>query len=97
MKKLQILKIIIGIIFILSIYAILELNIDLESGINVYHMKGENFNVSYNYGTIKVSPELNDNLVAFSFISFVGIMCFIFFVIGGGLELFKEIKEQKLK
>lgn len=83
------------IITIISIIIFLDMNIDYEEGINVYHMKGEGFNASINLGMIQVSPELNDNIVFLCGAFLLCIFCLYCFVLGGGFKLLKNSNKEE--
>ena len=61
MDKYKLIVIVI-ILCALTMYVVTDHFIDKEEGTNVYHFKGENYNHSVNYGDIRVSPQLSDNI-----------------------------------
>lgn len=86
-QKIGAIVILIGII---GSIGYLDYHIDKEEGINVYHMKGENFNNSINLGFAQVSPGLNNEIFNLSVAILMILFCTFCFVFGGGLEIFKD-------
>ena len=91
--KRQAVVIILILIAVIGSIVYLEYHIDKEEGINVYHMRGENFNSSTRLGSINVSPGLSNEIFNLSVVVLLMFFCVICFVLGGGLKLFKEDSE----